>query len=293
MSVISSLATAVGTGTLLEEVPSISAEMAEALYARGQRFCPLTEDQFSLVELSVRETLASVRVDTVDHVLVATETMTSTESRAGHEQLRGRLHRLLSELGLGHASLTAMTFGGCAAVMSALEYASLLVEAQRADSVLVVAVGALRDDDSRVLAPSISAIGDGVASCIVSVGGAGWRLDWMRRQAFLGISEFDAAEDFGPALVALGRALKTLRPSAAAGAQPQVLVCNNYGLPTLRLFASTLGVEEVFTSNVGRLSHLGTPDILVNLADLGAHVTEVLALATGPADCVLARMERT
>jgi hypothetical protein len=45
--------------------------------------------------------------------------------------------------------------------------------------------------------------------------------------------------------------------------------------------------------NIPLLSHLGTPDVLLNLASLPPSVHDVLTLATGPADCVLASLERT
>ncbi|OLT27940.1 hypothetical protein BJF83_16585 [Nocardiopsis sp. CNR-923] len=228
---------------------------------------------------------------------MATETMTVSGSRDAHERVRGRLHRTLSGLGLGHAPVTALTFGGCSAVMTALEYAALLVEREPGGCVLVVAIGRMHAGDSRVLAPAISAIGDGVASCVVLAEGTGWRVRWMLRRAFLQTAEFDQAADFGPTLVVLGRALRSLRGEAEKHGLPDRprLVCNNYGLPTVRLFSSTLGVpaDDVFTDNISMLSHLGTPDILINLASLPETTTDVLTLATGPADCVLASLERT
>lgn len=300
-AVIGALASAVGAPTLLTDLPerAMPAGVAKELMDRGQRMCPVTADELPLVEESVSRSLAAAAVDagSVDHVLVATETMAVSGSRAAHERMRGRLHRTLSGLGLGHAPVTALTFGGCSAVMTALEYAALRVERDPGSRVLVVAVGRMREDDSRVLAPAVSAIGDGVASCVVRAEGEGWRVHWMLRRAFLQTAEFDQDADFGPALVILGRALRLLRGEAEKRGLPDRprLVCNNYGLPTVRLFSSTLGVpaDDVFTDNIPLLSHLGTPDVLINLASLAETTTEVLALATGPADCVLASLERT
>lgn len=300
-AVISGFASAVGTPTLITEV--LPPDVAGELVLRGQKLCPIADDELPLIEDAVRTSLTTTgtAAAAVHHVMVATETMTVSGSRAGHEAVRGRLYRTLTGLGLGHAPVTALTFGGCSAVMTALEYATLLVERGSAGCVLVVAVGRLRDGDSRVLAPAVSAIGDGVASCLVTADGPGWRFNWLLRRAFLRTAQFDSAEDFGPTLIALGRALRSLRKEAAKQADrdrglPRAprLVCNNYGVPTVRLFGSTLGVAEsdIVMDNIPLLSHLGTPDILINLASLPAGVRDVLTLATGPADCVLASLER-
>lgn len=300
-AVISGFASAVGTPTLLTELPAdvIAPDTASELVLRGQKLCPIADDELPLVEQAVATSLTTsgTAAAAVHHVMVATETMTVSGSRAAHEAVRGRLYRTLTGLGLGHAPVTALTFGGCSAVMTALEYATLLVERGSAGCVLVVAVGRLRDGDSRVLAPAVSAIGDGVASCLVTADGPGWRFNWLLRRAFLKTAQFDSAEDFGPTLIALGRALRSLRKEAVERGLPQAprLVCNNYGVPTVRLFGSTIGVAEadIFMDNIPLLSHLGTPDILINLASQPAGVPDVLTLATGPADCVLASLERS
>lgn len=299
--VIRGLKSAVGVPTVITELPAdaMPADVASRLVDRGQKLCPVATDELPLITESVTGTLAASGVDpaAVRHVLLATETMTVSGSRAGHEQMRGRLYQTLSDAGLGHAPVTALTFGGCGAVLTALDYATLLVERDPNGAVLVVAVGRMRDGDSRVLAPAVSAIGDGAASCVVTATGVGWTLRWLLRRAFLQTARFDQSADFGPGLVLLGRALRTLRTEARVRGVPArpSLICNNYGLPTIRLFSAALGIaaEDMFVDNIPLLSHLGTPDLLINLRDLPGTTAEVLALATGPADCALAALERT
>lgn len=299
--VVGGLARAVGAPTPVTELPhsAMPPEIADELVGRGQKLCPVAEDEVPLVEESVGSSLARAGCGPreVSHVLVATETMTASGSRAEHERVRGRLYRALAGIGLSRASVTALTFGGCSAVMTALEYADLLVGQDPGRCVLVVAIGRMRCGDSRVLAPAVSAIGDGVASCLVRAHGRGWRIRWMLRRAFLQTAEFDQAADFGPTLVVLGRALRDLRADAEELGLPQqpTLVCNNYGTPTVRLLSSTLRIPlgDVYLENIPLFSHLGTPDVLLNLQSLPEDVTEALALATGPADCALAALERT
>jgi 3-oxoacyl-[acyl-carrier-protein] synthase III len=177
-AVITGAAGAVGTPVLLTELPrrAMPADVAERLVVRGQKLCPVAADDMPLVAESAGASLAATGTSpaAVRHVLVATETLAVSGSRAAHEETRGRLHRTLAELGLGHAPVTALMFGGCSAVMTALEYAGLLVERDPDGCVLVVAVGRMRDGDSRVLAPEVSALGDGAASCLVRAGGDGW-----------------------------------------------------------------------------------------------------------------------
>lgn len=299
--VIRGLAGAVGIPTVLTELPvdAMPADVASRLVDRGQKLCPVATDEFPLITESVTGSLAAADLDPalVRHVLLATETMTVSGTRAGHERTRGRLYQVLSDVGLSHAPVTALTFGGCGAVLTALDYATLLVEREPEGAVLVVAVGRMRDGDSRVLAPAVSAIGDGVASCVVTATGVGWTLRWLLRRAFLQTVQFDQSSDFGPGLVLLGRALRMLRAEARSkGLPPRPrLICNNYGLPTIRLFSTALGVAagDTFVDNIPLLSHLGTPDLLLNLRDLPRADAEVLALATGPADCALAALERS
>ncbi|EST38950.1 hypothetical protein N566_04755 [Streptomycetaceae bacterium MP113-05] len=273
---------------------------ARRLTERGQRLCPVADDEMPLIEQSVLRTLTAtgLRPAAVRQVLIATETLGASGSRDGHEWTRGRLYRTLAGLGLGHAPVTAFSFGGCGTVMTALEYAGLVAERDPSATSLVIAVGRMREGDSRVLAPAVSAIGDGAASCVVRAGGAGWRTRWLLRRAFLDVAAFDRTkEDFGPSLLLLGRALRGLLHEAREQGLPEkpVLLCNNYGLPTLQMFAGALRAtaDQLFTDNVARLSHLGTPDLLINLADLPAATSTVLVLATGPADCALALLERT
>ncbi|WP_200263471.1 hypothetical protein [Streptomyces sp. HSG2] len=300
-AVIRGVASAVGIPTVITELPedAVSPDVARQLVDRGQRLCPVADDEIPLVTESVGASLAAsgLAPDEVRHILVTTETMTVSGSRAAHEQARGRLYKACADLGLGHAPVTALTFGGCGAVLSAIDYAALMVERDSTGGILVVAVGRMRDGDSRELAPAVSAIGDGVASCVVTSGGGGWTLRWLLRRAFLETAKFDHSTDFGPTLVTLGRALRSMRNEAKERGLPQQprLVCNNYGLPTIRLFGSALSIamDDVFVDNIPMLSHLGTPDLLINLASLPSSSREVLALATGPADCALALLERT
>lgn len=78
--------------------------------------------------------------------------------------------------------------------------------------------------------------------------------------------------------------------SALAAIEYATLLCNNYGMLTLRLFGRMLSVGDdgIFTANVADIGHLGSPDPLVNLATVPEDGRALLVFASGPADCALA-----
>jgi 3-oxoacyl-[acyl-carrier-protein] synthase-3 len=297
---ITGLAYRVGTPTPLAELAGrlLPAETAEQLMARGQRICPIATCELPLIRASVEASLeaAGVAPASVDRVLVTSESILVSGTKRAHEAARARLYTAMAELGLGHAPLLMLTFAGCGSAISALEYASLLVDRGAASNVLVVAADRVLDEGQRVLPPVVSVVGDGVASCVVSgqAGGHdGLVLRWVRRRAFMEVAKFDRGTDFGPALVMLGRSLASMAREIRAmtsALDHAWFVCNNYGMPTVRLFGRTLGVadDRVFTENVSRIGHLGSPDPLVNLATLPDRSGGVVVLATGPADCAVA-----
>jgi hypothetical protein len=303
VAVIDGLASQLGELVSIESLvgDGISAEMADQLTARGQKMCSVAPSELPLIETSVRRSLAAAGIEpqAVDRILVTSESVLVAGSKPAHEALRARLYGLFAGLGLGGAPVLMFTFAGCGSVVAALEYAVLLVDAGSAENVLVVAADRVLEGGERVLPPAVSVVGDGVASCLVrraAPESTGWLLREVRRRAFLEVAEFDRATDFGPALVMLGRALVSLAREQGArnGAWADaVLACNNYGMPTLRLFARTLGMTEdrLFTGNVAAVGHLGSPDPLVNLESLAGRGRPVALLATGPADCAYGLLE--
>jgi 3-oxoacyl-[acyl-carrier-protein] synthase-3 len=304
-ALITGLAYRLGRLTPLTDLigPSLPAEVAEQLLARGQRMCPVADRELPLITESVAASLDLADVDpaSVDRVFLTSESILIAGSKRGHEATRARLYSALAGLGLGQAPVVMMTFAGCSSAVAALEYATCLVERETAANVLIVAADRVLEGHERVLPPAVSIVGDGVASCVVTSQrntAEGLALRWVRRRAFLAVANHDRATDFGPALVMLGRSLGALgkQARAASGDLDRArLVCNNYGLPTIRLFGRTLGIadERVFIDNVSRIGHLGSPDPLVNLATLTDYPDGVAVLATGPADCALAFLAQT
>jgi 3-oxoacyl-[acyl-carrier-protein] synthase III len=289
-----------GTPRSIEDLAEdglVPPEQAEQLIARGQKLCPVAESVEPLIAASVQRSLASAGLEAadVDRVLIASESILIAESKAAHQAARSRLYMVLAGLGLGHVPVLMLTFAGCGSAVAALEYAALLVDRGEARAVLVVTVDRVLPGGRRVLPPAVSILGDGAASCVVT-GRPGGQDDLVLRRvwrrAFLTAVARDRAEDFGPSLVMLGRALvslaKEVRPTGALDAM--AFTCNNYGTPTVRLFSRTLGIadDRVFSANIERLGHLGCADPLVNLATMPRPADGVLVLLTGPADCALA-----
>lgn len=296
---LSGLAYRLGEPTTLHELTDrgLTAEQASLLHERGQRVCPVASSEVELVAAAIAQTLmeAGGEARTVDRVLIATGYALVGGDGDEQERMRARLCGLLADLGLGHAPLTIVAMSGCAAGITIAEYATLLVDSGASRRVLVVAVDRVPDGESRMLPPSVSVLADGAASCIVGPG-PGLRLQWVRRRGFLDSLGLKPDVDFGPALVRLGRCLRALghELQAEETARDALLLCNNYGLPTIRLFGRTLGVpdERTFTANVPVVGHLGTADPLVNLAEAVGTADEFLVLATGPADCALALVSK-
>lgn len=298
--VITGLTYRVGQLTPLEELSghALSADTVEALRERGQRVCAIADSEFPLIGEAVRGTLAAADVEPeqVDRIVVTSESILISGSKRHHEHKRAELYGYLADCGLSGAPVVLMTFAGCSSAVMALEYALHVVRAGDARHILVLAADRVLEDADRVLAPKVSVVGDGAASCLVTgrQGRVGdFDLRWVRRRGFLRAVAHQRADNFGPSLVMMGRALASLGREVATASPPTRdawLACNNYGLPTLRLFAHSLGhpEERVFIDNVAAIGHLGSPDPLVNLACLAECGEPVLTLATGPADCTLA-----
>lgn len=299
-AVITGLAYRLGQLTPLEELSgdALPAGTVDALLARGQRLCSVAGAEYPLITGSVLDTLAGAGVEPgeVDRVLVTSESILISGSKRDHERRRAELYSHLSDCGLERAPVMLLTFSGCSSAVMALEYASHVVRAGSARNVLVVAADRVYEGGDRVLEPEVSVVGDGAASCLVSArdGGSGdFDLGWVRRRGFLKAVKPERSTNFGPALVMLGRALTSLGREVGTGTaalDEAWLACNNYGLPTVRLFAHALGHanRRVFVDNIAAIGHLGSPDPIVNLAALAGREQTVLLLATGPADCTLA-----
>lgn len=299
-SVLTGLAYALGAPVALADLAGqgVAGHEVEELARRGQRVCPVSDDEDGMVATSISLTLerAGLTAGQIDRVLIATESLVITGSKPAHEQRRAKLYGLLARQGLGHAPTTVVTFAGCSSALTLLEMAAHQVSSGAGRHILVLAVDRVLEHSMRVLRPTVSVVGDGAASGVVTTVGdrPGWQLRWLGRRAFLGIAEHDRVTDFAPALVMLGRSLVSLRRNELAAlpapAEKLTLLCNNYGLPTLRMFAATLGMrqDQVFTRNVSRTGHLGCPDPLVNLADFAGTTGDgVLVLANAPADCAI------
>lgn len=277
---VGAIAEHLGRIRTIEDAPvgDLPTEVRERLLANGHALYTEADDLGPLLDASVAETLASAGVapGEVDRIILVSEGFAVAKTEGSPEEDRGALHARFHGLGLGRAPVTAMVYAGCHGGVEALHLARLLVAAGDARNVLVAAMHAVRPEEQRVLPPAVAVLGDGVATALVSAAGRPsdvavlgdyWAAGYLEAATF-----GDRGGDFSATLITLGRALVSLGARLPPIDDGDVLVCNNYGLSTLRMFAKVAGFsfEATFLDTVAQHGHMGSVDILCNVARAAA-----------------------
>jgi hypothetical protein len=273
---VGAIAECLGRTRTIEDAPAEDLPLAvrDDLLANGHELYTEAGDLGPLLDASVERTLASAALSPgeVDRIMLVSEGFAVAKSEGSPEEDRAALHARFHGMGMGRASVTAMVYPGCHGGVEALHLARRLVEAGDARNVLVVATHAVLPEEQRVLPPAVAVLGDGVATALVSAAGRPsdvallgdyWPAGYLEAATFRG-----EGGDFSATLITLGRALVSLRAKLPPIGDGDVLVCNNYGLSTLTMFAKVTGFspEATFVDTVSQHGHMGSVDILCNVA---------------------------
>jgi 3-oxoacyl-[acyl-carrier-protein] synthase-3 len=224
----------------------------------------------------------------VDAVVYATDTFWQPEATKGPA-------RLLEALGCSRTPLYGAALHECGNLGAALHTARATVAAGLAHDVLVLTTDVCRPG-GRLMGGNLSVLSDGAASCLVGTArpDSGFRLIAMQTAVEGAMHRINITTDTIAVVKAtsdgLGRASKAAY--VAAGVQPtdaKLLVTNNYGRSSLRIFAASVGMgfDKVYHANNADIGHCFAADVLIDLE----------ALRTGgdlrPGDLVVALMTGT
>ena len=301
---VGAIAECLGRTRTIEEAPAddLPLPVRAQLLANGHELYTEADDLGPLLDASVERTLASAAVSPceVDRIMLVSEGFAVAATVGSPEEDRAEIHSRFHRMGMGRASVTAMVYPGCHGGVEALHLARLLVAAGDARHVLIVAMHAVLPTEQRVLPPAVAVLGDGVATALVSEAGRPsdvavlgdyWPAGFLEAATFR-----NQGGDFSATLITLGRALVSLRDKLPPRGEGDVLVVNNYGLPTVGMFAKVTGFapEAAFVDNVSRHGHMGSVDILCNVADAaGPDVGAIYALGTSYTAFSMLRMTPT
>jgi 3-oxoacyl-[acyl-carrier-protein] synthase III len=188
------------------------------------------------------------------------------------------LRTLCCEAGLARAYPIGLFLSECANQQLSLRMAADLINADRADRVLVVTADRVVENYPRAWT-GVTVLGDGACSFLVerarpdegyelcatahSTNPELWRLD-LNTQLL----------DFFKGVIEQLRAVASdaLRCGGITQGDVDHLIVSNYNLSVIRTFAQTTGftMERVYTKNLPRFAHTFASDSFINLADLTA-----------------------
>jgi 3-oxoacyl-[acyl-carrier-protein] synthase-3 len=245
-----------------------------------------------LARQAAAKTLAesSIRPDAIDAVVYATS---SFQRRAWYMNDFGVL---CERLMLTHVTGLGVFLAECGNFASALRVARGLLLGEGLRNVLLIVSDVCLAPSDRIVAPGISVLSDGAASCIVSsVVPSSLEILALHQESDQRIRNIEMSRELVKALkfTADGLARLTDRvlqdlhlPREAVGR----LITNNYSLSTLRLFAVQTGfsLRMCYTDLVPEFAHVFAADALINLSSYASAATDrapgpevVLLLCTG------------
>lgn len=258
------------------------ADLLEFLHANGLRnYRKSDQDPPRLAAEAIRVSLQRSGLDPrqVDSVVWSS---TSFQQRSWYTE---DVSRELGALGLWTAVPFGVTLSECGNLTAALQVASGLVAAGHRHVLLVVA-DRCPAADQRLVAPSLTVLSDGAASCILSpepgefellatAQCANHRARPDRTDESLRVLRHNAEGIRRAATAALGRA--GLDPDAIAA-----MITNNLATSVLEMFAIQAGVpfERVYTDLVASYAHLYAADGLLGLDACDVARGEVVLVAT-------------
>lgn len=218
------------------------------------------------------------------------------------EELYRGAARMMRELEVVNAALDGLTLGGCATLLTSLQRAVQLVEAQVSKNVLVVAIDKLPTNELRFW--NYALFSDAAAALVVSQDCSvpGYRVLATRRE--LNVAELGGDVRFNATSLlhvkVLDAMFAELEREGVTRRAIKKAFNNNVFLPIKSQKDKLAGLsrEQRFTDNVVRIGHCLSCDSVINLVDYcGAHPPragdQFLMQGDGNGICAVALLEWT
>lgn len=259
----------------------LSEAACSVLLATGLRHYLALDD----IEPHVAEVVAAsldrsgIPADAIDCVLIATK-----RDYPGSEAMGRNVQAVLVDAGIKRATIIGLDRIACANSLLAMCMASMLVSQGSFRNCMVLSYNKMRDDESRLMKPTVGYLSEGAAACIVTAGPQrGYHIGTPCVQTDLLMDDGSAQQNLLATFKAIGANVRELgrRFYAMADTSPadyRTAILNNLSFSTMRLFSGQLDLPwgVVFKELVPETSHLSGCDIIVNLEYLDRKSSELL-----------------
>lgn len=281
----------------------LSQAACSVLLATGLRQYLALDD----IEPNVAEVIAAslrrsgIQADEIDCVLIATK-----RDYPGSEAMGRNVQAVLVDAGISRATIIGLDRIACANSLLAMCMANMLVSQGSFRNCMILSYNKMRDDESRLMKPTVGYLSEGAAACIVTAEPqTGYHIGTPCVQTDLLMDDASAQENLLATFRAIGANVRALgrRFYAMADASPtdyRMAILNNLSFSTMRLFSGQLDIPWgiVFKDLVPETSHLSGCDIIVNLEYLDQKKSElldgkVLLFSNSAIDWVIADLVRT
>ncbi|WP_320775631.1 hypothetical protein [Streptomyces sp. CRN 30] len=181
--------------------------------------------------------------------------------------------RILGDHGLVDAKLYGVTLSKCSNLSAALELGSSLLRANDYAEVLIVVGDKCARDRDRFMDSAESVLSDGALSFVLSKTGGDYELRHLATSSDLShlTRTFDVLAFVDNSVKNLGRLWRAI-PAELPREKMEKVFCGNYNMLVQRALMRELGTgrEKFHLDNLGRLGHVFSCDVLINLVDYEA-----------------------
>lgn len=274
---IGSISYELGEQKKISELPFFKneKEMLQIFEARGLEFyteSPLMP--YELAKVVVKNTLdgSGFSPELIDFIILVTDSFWDESHFT-----RSSLNHLMNELRLINAQPIGLFMAECTGSSVALQLATGLINAEKADNILIVCANKVKpgNDHERIIQPGISILSDGSAACLVSSKKSGdYQILSIEQKHSSALEELNPEENFEQfvksSISGFGAvARKLFEKTTSSSKNFNWLLTNNYLKHIVLMIASEIGFDknQCYFDNISRFAHAHTVDTLINLAD--------------------------
>lgn len=266
------LAYTVGEAVPLTDIQEGDPEQVQVFTKLGlhhYRKSPLSLEQ--LCHRSVGETMrtAGVAPASIGAVLIAPTVNSIHAVGLDYPEVA----RILGDHDLVDAKLYGVTLSKCSNLSAALELGSSLLRSGDHTEVLIVVGDKCGRDRDRFMDSAESILSDGALSFVLSTTGGDYALKHLETSSDLShlTKSYGVFAFVDNSVKNLGKLWRNIPPDLPLEKMEKVF-CGNYNMLVQRSLMRELGVGEdlFYLDNLGRLGHVFSCDVLINLSDYAA-----------------------
>jgi 3-oxoacyl-[acyl-carrier-protein] synthase-3 len=222
---------------------------------------------------------SNILASEIDCVLIATK-----RDYPGSPAMGRNVQAVLVDAGIESATIIGLDRIACANSLLAMCVANTLVSQGSSRNCMVLSYNKMRDDEPRLMKPTVGYLSEGAAACIVTAHPRrGYHIGTPYMQSDLLMNDGSAQENVLATFKAIGANVRALggRFYSMTGTTPsdyRAAVLNNLSFSTMRLFSGQLDLpwSKVFRDLVPETAHLSGCDIIINIEYIQRNRPEIL-----------------